>query len=61
MIGESIKRKRHHCLVIENAYLARVDLRLIRYVLALTVLARRPARYTDAMFQLSRELMRNKP
>jgi hypothetical protein len=61
VLGESIKRRRDRCLVVENTFLARVDLRFVRYALALTVLARRPARYTDALLELSRDLMRSKP
>lgn len=57
-LGESIKRWRRSCLVIENAYLARIDLRLARYALAMTMLARRPGLYTDTLRELSLELMK---
>lgn len=57
-LGESIKRQRRDCLVIENSYLARVDLRLARYALVMRMLADRPNRYTDALCDLSLELMK---
>lgn len=57
MLGESIKRWRRRCLVIENAYLARIDLRLARFALGLTLLAQRATRYTDMLRDLSLTLM----
>lgn len=57
MLGESIKRWRRNCLVIENAYLARIDIRLARYALAMTMLSKRSSRYTDALHELSLALM----
>jgi hypothetical protein len=56
-LGESIKRRRQHCLVIENVFLARIDLRLVRYALVLDRLARRPARYTDALVEVNQALI----
>jgi hypothetical protein len=47
--GESIKRRRPDCLIIENVFLARVELRLVRYALVLARLARERARYTDVL------------
>lgn len=56
-LGESIKRRRQDCLIIENVFLARIDLRLARYALVLNRLARGPARYTDALTEVSRALI----
>jgi hypothetical protein len=56
-LGESIKRQRRNCLIIENVFLARADLRLARYGLVLNRLARQPARYTDALTEVSLALL----
>ncbi len=56
-LGESIKRKRQRCLVIENVFLARIDLRLIRYMLVLDRLARGRMRYSDALAEVSGALI----
>jgi hypothetical protein len=56
-LGESIKRKRPDCLIIENVFLARIDLRLARYALVVNQLAQRPARYTDALTEVNRGLL----
>jgi hypothetical protein len=56
-LGESIKRRRRNCLIIENVFLARIDLRLTRYALVLDRLARGPARYTDALAEVSRAVI----
>lgn len=56
-LGESIKRGRSGFLVVENEFLARIDLRLVRYALMLGRLAIGKARYTDALAEVSRRLM----
>ena len=59
-IGESIKRQRRACLVVENVFLARADVRLTRYALVLHHLARAPARYTDALTDVNRHLIKGR-
>ncbi len=58
-LGESIKRQRPRCLVVENVFLARIDLRLARYALVLNRLALGPARYTDALTEINRILLKD--
>ena len=57
-LGESIKRRRSDCLVVENVFLARIDIRLVRYALVLARLALAPARYTDALAEVSRHFIK---
>lgn len=57
-LGEPIKRRRPDCLIVESSYLARIDLRLARYALVLKLLELRAVRYTDALRQLSLELVK---
>jgi hypothetical protein len=59
-LGESIKRRRPHCLVVENMFLARIDLRLVRYGLVVSQLAREPARFTDALLEIKRALLKDR-
>lgn len=56
-LGESIKRRRPDCLVVENTFLARADLRLVRYGLVVSQLARQPARYTEALTEVTRAVL----
>jgi hypothetical protein len=51
--AESIKRRRQNCVIVENVFLARVEVRLVRYALVLARLAHRPARYSDALSDVS--------
>jgi hypothetical protein len=55
--AESIKRRRPHCLIIENVFLARVEVRLLRYALVLDRLAQSPARYSDALSDVNEALI----
>jgi hypothetical protein len=55
--GESIKRRRPDCLVVENVFLARADLRLVRYGLVVSQLGRQPARYTEALTEVTRAVL----
>jgi hypothetical protein len=56
-LGEAVKARQPACLVIENMFLARVDVRLVRYALVLNHLARRPAQYTEALTEITRTLI----
>src|SRR5882672_1781131 len=55
--GESIKRQRPGCTILENVFLARVELRLARYALVMDRLAHGPARYSDALSEISQALI----
>jgi hypothetical protein len=57
-IAELIKRRRRDCLVVHNSFLARLDVRLDRFALAMDILSRRAARYSDVLHSLSLELLR---
>jgi len=58
--GESIKRRRPDCAIIENVFLARIELRLARYALVIDRLARASARYSDALSEISLALIGDK-
>jgi len=58
--GESIKRRRPDCTIIENVFLARAELRLALYALVIDRLAREPARYSDALTEISLALIGGK-
>lgn len=59
-IGELLKRERRECLIVRHEFLARIDLQLARFAIILEVLAKRPARYSDVLHQLSLSLVRGK-
>jgi hypothetical protein len=56
-LGELIKRRHPDSVIVENVFLARVEVRLARYALVLDRLAHAPARYTDALIEVNRGLI----